>query len=84
MISEADKFDEVKNATAAIGLANIDTKDVIAGFWYGTDFFVRGEYIVISAYILVNVLSITTSIRIRIGVWKECIPHSTLPQKEIS
>ena len=39
LISEADKFDEVKNATAAIGLANIDTKDVIAGFWYGTDFF---------------------------------------------
>lgn len=79
---EADKFNAVKDATVAIGLANKDTKDVISSF--GTGFFLGGEYIVSSAHIFSHVLSIMLSIRKRIRVWKEYIPHSTLPQKEIS
>lgn len=45
----ADKFNVVKDATVAIGLANKDTKDVISSF--GTGFFIGGEYIVTSAHI---------------------------------
>ncbi len=45
----ADKFNAVKDATVAIGLANKDTKDVISSF--GTGFFIGGEYIVSSAHI---------------------------------
>lgn len=44
-----DKFNVVKDATVAIGLANKDTKDVISSF--GTGFFIGGEYIVTSAHI---------------------------------
>ncbi len=46
---EADKFNAVKDATVAIGLANKDTKDVISSF--GTGFFIGGQYIVSSAHI---------------------------------
>ena len=46
---EADKFNAVKHATVAIGIANRDTKDVISSF--GTGFFIGGEYIVSSAHI---------------------------------
>ena len=46
---EADKFNAVKDATVAIGIANKDTKDVITSF--GTGFFIGGEYIVSSAHI---------------------------------
>jgi hypothetical protein len=46
---EADKFNAVKDATVAIGLANKDTKDIISSF--GTGFFIGGEYIVSSAHI---------------------------------
>jgi hypothetical protein len=46
---EADKFNAVKDATVAIGIANKDTKDVISSF--GTGFFIGGEYIVSSAHI---------------------------------
>jgi hypothetical protein len=45
----ADKFNAVKDATVAIGLADKDTKDVIGSF--GTGFFIGGEYIVSSAHI---------------------------------
>jgi len=45
----ADKFNVVKDATVAIGLAKKDTKDVISSF--GTGFFIGGEYIVTSAHI---------------------------------
>ena len=45
----ADKFNVVKDATVAIGLANKDTKDVISSF--GTGFFIGGEYIVTTAHI---------------------------------
>lgn len=45
---EADKFNAVKDATVAIGLANKDTKDVISSF--GTGFFIGREYIVSSAH----------------------------------
>lgn len=48
-MTEADKFNAVKDATVAIGLANKDTKDVISSF--GTGFFIGGEYIVSSAHI---------------------------------
>ena len=39
-MTEADKFNAVKDATVAIGLANKDTKDVISTF--GTGFFIGG------------------------------------------
>ena len=45
----ADKFNVVKDATVAIGLANKNTKDVISSF--GTGFFIGEEYIVTSAHI---------------------------------
>jgi hypothetical protein len=46
---EADRFNAVKDATVAIGLANKDIKDVISSF--GTGFFIGGEYIVSSVNI---------------------------------
>jgi hypothetical protein len=46
---EADKFNAIKDATVAIGIANKETKDVISSF--GTGFFICGEYIVSSAHI---------------------------------
>lgn len=48
-MTEADKFNAVKDATLAIGLANKDTKDVISSF--GTDFFIGWKYIVSFALI---------------------------------
>lgn len=48
-MTKADKFNAVKDATVAIGLANKDTKDVISSF--GTGFFIGGEYVVSSAHI---------------------------------
>ena len=48
-MTKADKFNAVKDATVAIGLANKDTKDIISSF--GTGFFIGGEYIVSSAHI---------------------------------
>ena len=82
LMIEADKFNAVKDATVAIGLANKDTKDVISSF--GTGFFIGENTLSARHIFLVNVLSIMLSIRKRIRVWKEYIPHLTLPQKEIS
>jgi hypothetical protein len=44
---EADKFNAVKDATVAIGIANKDTKDVKVVL---DRFFIGGEYIVSHTY----------------------------------
>jgi hypothetical protein len=58
MMIEADKLKGVKSATAAIGLSNKDTSDVISSF--GTGFFIGGEYIVSSAHVFNQCLNYNT------------------------